>query len=141
MPMIGPERVEAARRLARALARGMVAEGEAPMELRLKPIHEVVNDVEAWFVANEATLAEASVDLGFLFADRLLGRGVSTEELEALLGTAQDEDLVRMQEARVSDLEARLDASRQARLALWEALGTGFQVALGFALQAVLPRH
>lgn len=138
MPEIGPNRVEAARRLTRAITRGLAAEGELPAGV--KPIDEVISDVEAWFDKNDATLAEFTVDLGYLYADRLLGGNVEAGALLTALANAGDEDVVRYQEQRVADLQARLETSRTARAELYNALGFVFQQALGFALQAVLPR-
>lgn len=140
MPQIGAQKVEAARRLARALTRGLVAEGEAPEALRAKPIAEVVADVEAWFATHEAALVESTVDLGFLYADRLLGVNVELSELSATLQAASDEDLVRYQEQRVTDLAGRMESSKAARTALWNTLGEVFASAVGFALWAVLPK-
>lgn len=135
---IGVERVEAARRITRALVRGMLGEGELSSG---KPLNEVLDDVDAWYEENEAALAEATVDLAFLLSDRLLGEEPNTTALESALSQLSDEDLVAFQEGRVASLEARLSAARQSRAALIEAAGgLFFQEALGLALRATLPR-
>lgn len=133
---VGIERVDLARRVARALVRGLHGDGD----FGDVPVSDVVDEVEGWFDAHAEVLAESTVDLGLLYADRFLDLD-DEDALDEALGELSDEDLVSYQEARAAALEGRVEELREARSALVEAMaGSILSEALGLAIRSALPR-